>query len=56
MIESLRLPAEQLLEECLQKQRQGLVRLDPTVRTRGTILKRWHLRVNVDLSTIASRQ
>jgi len=55
IVESLGIPAERLLSECSKNQSQGLVALDPAVRARGRILKRWRLRVNVDLSTIAAR-
>lgn len=55
VIEMLRIPAAKVLAECLHAQSKGIVALDPSVRTRGKIYKRWNLRVNVDLSTIAAR-
>lgn len=38
-----------LLEACRDRRSTGLSKLDPTVRSQGRIVRRWNLRVNVDL-------
>lgn len=47
MIEALQLDAAELAETCHRHQSTGLTALDPTSPTRGRILRRWNLRVNV---------
>jgi len=49
LLEALRVPAPDLVEKCRRGLSTGLSSLDPSVKTRGRILKRWNLRVNVKL-------
>jgi predicted transcriptional regulator of viral defense system len=39
-----------LREACLARRSGGLSKLDPTVSGAGRIVRRWGLRVNVDLA------
>jgi predicted transcriptional regulator of viral defense system len=50
IVESLELGAPSLVEACRARVSKGLGRLDPSVVSRGRVLKRWGLRVNVELS------
>jgi predicted transcriptional regulator of viral defense system len=43
--------APELLDACRARRSAGIAALDPTVDRRGTIVRRWGLRVNVDLPT-----
>ncbi len=43
--------ASGLIEACLERRSSGLAVLDPSVRVRGRIVRRWRLRVNVTLGT-----
>lgn len=47
LIEALQIDAPELRQACLQRQSAGITALDPTSPTRGHILRRWNLRVNV---------
>ena len=49
LIESLELDASELAAECHGRITSGITALDPTVRARGRIMTRWHLRANVAL-------
>lgn len=49
IIEALGLDARSLADACVARVSAGLTRLDPTVDAGGRVLKRWGLRVNVDL-------
>jgi predicted transcriptional regulator of viral defense system len=49
LIEALSIDAEDLVQECLQRQSTGLVLLDPSGRPAGSILKRWNLRINAQV-------
>lgn len=51
IIEHQALDAPGLLELCLLRRSSGLVRLDPSVRSSGRIVRRWGLRLNVTLAT-----
>ncbi len=50
LLESLDIDAPAVVEACLAGQSQGLSLLDPTLAPRGTITKRWNLRVNAHFS------
>jgi len=50
IIESLELGAPSLADACRPRVSKGLSRLDPSVGSKGRVLKRWGLRVNVELS------
>ena len=50
IIESLGLDAQSLVNACHVRVSKGLSRLDPSVDSQGRVLKRWGLRVNVELS------
>lgn len=47
LLETLQIPAPDLIEKCRLHQSSGISDLDPTVKTPGRILKRWRLRLNV---------
>jgi predicted transcriptional regulator of viral defense system len=49
--EHLCLEATDLVEACLDRRSAGLVALDPSVKARGTIVRRWGVRANVTLGT-----
>jgi predicted transcriptional regulator of viral defense system len=53
LIERFGIEAPRLLEQCRQRLSRGLSSLDPDVRERGKIVKRWNLRINV--GQLASR-
>lgn len=50
LIESLELGAPGLVDACRRRVSKGLSRLDPSVGVKGRVLKRWGLRVNVELA------
>jgi predicted transcriptional regulator of viral defense system len=50
LLETLGIDASPIITACLERQSTGLSPLDPTVQWKGYILKRWNLRVNVELS------
>jgi predicted transcriptional regulator of viral defense system len=41
--------ADALIAACLQRRSAGLTTLDPANTSRGRIVRRWGLRVNIDL-------
>lgn len=49
IIEALGLDAHTLTDSCRARVSSGLTRLDPSVDTNGRVMKRWGLRVNVEL-------
>lgn len=49
LLEALSIDAPGAIAACLERQSSGISALDPTVDRRGRILKRWNLRLNVDL-------
>jgi predicted transcriptional regulator of viral defense system len=49
LIESRNLPSDELIEVCLERMSTGVIDLDPAAPKRGPIVKRWNLRVNVDV-------
>ncbi|MGB2753529.1 MAG: type IV toxin-antitoxin system AbiEi family antitoxin [Phycisphaerae bacterium] len=49
LIEVLKLDVPELLSRCVQRKSAGLSQLDPSVRQPGRVVKRWNLRVNVDI-------
>ncbi len=50
LVETLGVNAPDLVRACRQKQSFGLTMLDPTVHAKGRILKRWNLRINVEVA------
>lgn len=50
LLEALQVSAPELIGKCERDLSRGLSSLDPTVKERGRILKRWNLRVNVTLN------
>ncbi|MBI4728895.1 MAG: type IV toxin-antitoxin system AbiEi family antitoxin domain-containing protein [Acidobacteria bacterium] len=52
LLESLKVLAPDLLAECRKRRSAGLSVFDPGVEGKGRIVKRWGLRVNVDLSDV----
>lgn len=52
LIERLEIEAPELVEACRERQSAGLVSLDPSVKTRGQIVRRWGLRANVALAEL----
>ncbi len=50
LIEALALDAEDLLAVCRERRSAGLIALDPAVKARGRIVRRWGLRDNVGLA------
>lgn len=51
LLEHIGLDAPDLVATCLERRSSGLVALDPSVDTKGRILRRWGVRVNVTLGT-----
>lgn len=49
LVESRNLPADGLVDICRERMSTGLVELDPSAPKGGRIVKRWNLRVNVDV-------
>jgi len=49
IIEALGLEAPKLANACRERVSKGLSALDPSVKSKGRVLKRWGLRVNVEL-------
>jgi predicted transcriptional regulator of viral defense system len=49
LIETLSIDAKDLEQDCLRRQSTGLVLFDPSGHPGGPILKRWNLRVNVQV-------
>lgn len=49
VLEHLRVEAPKLVAACLARRSTGLVALDPTVDTKGRIVRRWGIRANVSL-------
>ena len=52
LVEALSIEAPELLATCRSRITAGLSVLDPTVTARGHIVRRWRLRVNVDISDV----
>jgi predicted transcriptional regulator of viral defense system len=52
IIERLGIDADELLAACLERRSAGVVALDPSVKTRGKIVRRWGLRANVPLAEL----
>ena len=52
LIETLRVDAPLLVEACKARRSAGISVLDPAVKSKGRILRRWGLRVNVDLAHV----
>ena len=50
LLEALEIDAAELIESCRDSISMGLTLLDPSVRGKGRIVRRWHLRVNVMVS------
>ena len=51
VLEHLNVDAPGLIEACLEMRSSGLVALDPSVKVKGRIVRRWGIRVNVKLGT-----
>jgi len=49
LIETLDVDAPRVLAACLERQSSGASPLDPSVHTKGRFLRRWNLRVNVEI-------
>lgn len=49
ILEHLGIDTGGLVESCLARRSTGLVALDPSIRSKGTIVRRWGLRVNAEL-------
>jgi predicted transcriptional regulator of viral defense system len=47
LLETLSLDEPELIAICLRRRSKGTIALDPAVRTKGRLDKRWGLRVNV---------
>lgn len=52
LIEQLGIDADELLAACRERRSAGLIDLDPSVKKRGTIVRRWGLRANVHLADL----
>jgi predicted transcriptional regulator of viral defense system len=52
LLEHLGIEASTTISVCLDELSAGLSDLDPSVRLKGRILKRWNLRVNVTLNNV----
>jgi predicted transcriptional regulator of viral defense system len=53
LLEELGIDADALVAACRSRRSAGLVALDPSVKARGRILRRWGLRINVPLGALA---
>lgn len=51
LLEALETDARELIAACLERKSAGISALDPSIDSRGTITKRWNLRVNAKLPT-----
>jgi len=51
VLEHLGIDAPGLVAACLERRSAGLVALDPSVQSKGRIVRRWGIRVNVRLGT-----
>jgi len=51
ILEHLGADAPELVAACLERRSTGLIALDPSVKIRGRIVRRWGLRANVELGT-----
>lgn len=51
VLEHLEIDARGLVEACLDRRSSGLIALDPSVKVKGRIVRRWGIRVNVTLGT-----
>ena len=49
LLEHSQADASDLITACLERRSAGLSALDPSVRSSGRILRRWGLRINVNL-------
>ena len=52
LVEALNIDAPELIVECKSRMTEGLSVLDPSIKLRGHIVRRWRLRVNVDISDV----
>lgn len=52
LIERLGIEADSLLAACRERRSAGVVALDPSVKARGQIVRRWGLRANVALTEL----
>lgn len=55
LLETLGVTAPVLVETCDKGMGAGISLLDPTIPTRGPVLRRWNLRLNVELVTKGAR-
>jgi predicted transcriptional regulator of viral defense system len=55
LLEARGIPAPELIQSCLGRKSAGLTVLDPTVKKVGRVLKRWNLRVNVEIKPAETR-
>jgi len=51
LLERFRIDAPELVSACLERRSAGLTKLDPSVQSRGRIVRRWGLYVNVDIDS-----
>jgi len=49
LLETLRLEAPELLAACLKNVSSGYTFLDPSVRAKGYLIRRWNLWINVQI-------
>ena len=49
LLETLGIKGPDLIAACLAAKSAGLTKLDPTVQIKGRVVKRWNLRVNVEI-------
>lgn len=49
LVETLRLPADELTAAALARRTSGVVKLDPAIGTKGRLSKRWGLWLNADI-------
>lgn len=52
LVESLEIPAPDLLAQCRKRRSAGLSVFDPAIKSKGRVIKRWGLRVNVDITDV----
>lgn len=56
ILESLKLDAPDLIKKCAENLSKGFSLLDPSATNKGTYLRKWHLRINVNIMGIVDDQ
>ena len=54
LVEQLGIEADDLVAACRERRGAGLIALDPSVKARGRIVRRWGLRDNIALQELGT--